>query len=137
MKQGVLITLASALLACGSDTTIFADPAGSTGSGGANAGGSGSGASGTGGAGASTGGGGAGEGGAGECVPGSTMRCYGGPDGTAGVGICTAGVATCNRDGTGYGRCEGEVLPATEDCNAAADEDCDGLAPPCSTGTHL
>ncbi|MGK3972631.1 MopE-related protein [Sorangium sp. So ce118] len=63
------------------------------------------------------------------CAPGSQVACpYSGPPGTQDVGRCTAGLRTCNESGTAYGPCEGEVLPAPEDCSAAEDEDCDGLA---------
>lgn len=60
------------------------------------------------------------------CVPGQEAACYDGPEGTAGAGICKAGTQTCQSDGT-YGACDGEVLPAAEDCDAPADEDCDGI----------
>lgn len=73
------------------------------------------------------------EGGAGcVCVPGSMQACYSGPAGSQNVGLCKAGVRACNALGTGYGACVGEVLPGVEDCNTAADENCDGVAPPCS-----
>ncbi|WP_438022584.1 MopE-related protein [Sorangium sp. So ce233] len=63
------------------------------------------------------------------CLPGSRVACpYSGPPGTQGVGRCTAGLRTCNESGTAYGPCEGEVLPAPEDCSVADDEDCDGVA---------
>ncbi|MGK3962514.1 MopE-related protein [Sorangium sp. So ce118] len=76
------------------------------------------------------GGGDGGQGGGGAvCAPGSQVACpYSGPPGTQGVGRCTAGLRTCDESGTAYGPCEGEVLPAPEDCSAAEDEDCDGLA---------
>ena len=62
-----------------------------------------------------------------SCVPGSTTPCYSGPPDTEGVGICSAGVKTCDSDGTSYGPCEGEVLPAPEEnCATPADDDCDG-----------
>ncbi|PKN32428.1 MAG: hypothetical protein CVU63_18835, partial [Deltaproteobacteria bacterium HGW-Deltaproteobacteria-20] len=66
------------------------------------------------------------------CAPGSTSTCYSGPSGTTGVGICASGAQTCNPLGTGYGPCQGEVLPATEDCSTPEDENCDGQTPPCS-----
>ncbi len=66
------------------------------------------------------------------CTPGSTMTCYSGPSGTVGIGMCTAGAQTCNALGTGYGPCQGEVLPAAEDCATPEDEDCDGQSPSCS-----
>lgn len=59
-----------------------------------------------------------------ECVPEATRSCYGGPDGTEGVGMCTAGTQTCQADGT-WGECIGEVRPQTETCNGQ-DDDCDG-----------
>jgi hypothetical protein len=58
--------------------------------------------------------------------------CYDGPAGTENKGLCQAGSRTCDADGAAYGPCSGEVLPATEDCATATDEDCDGLAPPCN-----
>ncbi|MBK9517921.1 MAG: hypothetical protein IPO09_11295 [Anaeromyxobacter sp.] len=54
--------------------------------------------------------------------------CYGGPTGTQGVGLCRAGVRTCqvNPDGGyGFSACQGEVLPTPEGCNGL-DDDCDG-----------
>jgi hypothetical protein len=66
------------------------------------------------------------------CKPGSTQSCYDGPPGTENVGICASGTATCANDGTGWGPCIGEILPAVENCLAAADEDCDGKAPKCT-----
>ena len=41
------------------------------------------------------------------CAPGSNAPCYTGPVGTAGVGACAAGVATCDATGTAYGACVG------------------------------
>ncbi|MCB9521647.1 MAG: hypothetical protein H6699_12365 [Myxococcales bacterium] len=49
-------------------------------------------------------------------------ECYGGPVGTAGVGVCVAGAQLCV-DGT-YASCEGEVRPSPEVCNGLND-DCD------------
>jgi hypothetical protein len=51
--------------------------------------------------------------------------------GTQGVGLCKAGTQTCNPQGTAYGPCAGEVTPKPENCATAADEDCNGSAPPC------
>ncbi len=62
----------------------------------------------------------------GTCFPGDQIRCYAGPEGTANVGICVSGLQTCLSDGSGYGPCEGEVLPAVEECNGL-DDDCDGV----------
>ena len=64
----------------------------------------------------------------GECTPGETRPCYSGPAGTQGVGICAAGVQTC--DATAYwgAACSGEIVPQVESCASPADEDCSGLA---------
>ena len=62
------------------------------------------------------------------CVPGTERPCYTGPPGTEGVGACRAGVAACLSDGSGYGQCRNEVLPACEDCATPEDESCDGRA---------
>jgi Beta-propeller repeat len=75
-------------------------------------------------------------GGAGECMPQAQAPCYDGPPGTEGVGICKAGIKTCNADGMTYGPCMGEIVPQPEDCATPIDEDCDGLAPSCK-GTCL
>ncbi|WAS92489.1 choice-of-anchor L domain-containing protein [Nannocystis punicea] len=62
-----------------------------------------------------------------QCTPNAVEDCYGGPAGTAGVGACKPGTRTCNPQGTGFGACEGEVLPATTDlCANTVDDDCDG-----------
>jgi hypothetical protein len=66
-----------------------------------------------------------GAGGGGVCNAGDTAPCYTGADGTQGMGLCVAGLATCLPDGTGFGPCEGEITPGTETCGPA-DEDCDG-----------
>jgi len=53
------------------------------------------------------------------------VRCYDGPDGTAGVGRCQAGMRAC-RDRE-LGSCTGSVLPRAEACdNEGSDDDCDG-----------
>jgi hypothetical protein len=63
------------------------------------------------------------------CLPNSTASCYSGPGGTQGVGLCKAGTKTCNAQGTAYGACQGEVLPAaSENCNTAGDDNCNGQA---------
>lgn len=59
------------------------------------------------------------------CSPGSTVSCYTGPAGTEGVGVCATGVATCLPDGSGFGGCDGQVLPGAELCNGL-DDSCDG-----------
>lgn len=71
------------------------------------------------------------------CAAGETRSCYNGPAGTSGVGLCAAGVASCLDDGTGFGPCQGEVLPATESCATPTDESCDGQIDegcPCTPG---
>ncbi|MEZ4441324.1 MAG: MopE-related protein, partial [Polyangiaceae bacterium] len=62
------------------------------------------------------------------CAPGEPSPCYTGPLGTAGVGVCSAGVQVCEPSGLGYGPCEGEVLPVAESCATLEDDDCDGGA---------
>jgi hypothetical protein len=90
-------------------------------------------------AGSATGAGGAGTGGAAgpgggaEC-PGETIPCYTGPQGTQGVGICKAGEQACEPDVGGVGPCEGEIVPAAEDCATPDDEDCDEAV---ECGEHL
>ncbi|WP_437730821.1 hypothetical protein [Sorangium sp. So ce1335] len=60
------------------------------------------------------------------CAPGAVEACpYGGPPGTVGVGVCSAGQRTCGADGR-WGACAGEVTPRAEDCATPADEDCSG-----------
>jgi len=68
--------------------------------------------------------------------------CYGGQEGTEGVGLCTAGTQHCS-GGFWLRSCEGEVRPSPELCNGE-DDDCDGvededprgnrLTQPCYTG---
>jgi hypothetical protein len=89
------------------------------------------GSGGEGGAGSTTGAG----GGAPFCVPGSTKPCYTGPEGTKDIGACKGGLATCDAQGSAFGPCAGEILPAVESCMTAIDEDCDGMTPPCSGAT--
>lgn len=60
------------------------------------------------------------------CAAGETIACYEGPEGTAGVGRCRAGVATCS-EGV-FGPCEGAIEPEPERCETADDDDCDGTA---------
>lgn len=82
-------------------------------------------------------GGGAGEGGSagaggGEpavCMSGTSVPCYSGAPGTENVGNCKGGMKTCLQDGSAYGPCMDEVVPAmSEDCGATGDEDCNGFA---------
>ena len=81
-----------------------------------------------------TGGGGTGGTGTMVCTPGATQACYTGPAPTMGKGTCKAGKETCLADGSGFGSCEGEVLPAAEDCTTAEDDDCDGTPNQASAG---
>ena len=61
------------------------------------------------------------------CVPGTTQACYQGNPGTAGVGPCKAGTQTCNANGISWSACAGgQVLPKSEICANAIDDDCDG-----------
>ena len=117
--------------------------AGGMGGGGAGGmGGGGAGGMGGGGAGGMGGGGAGGMGGASSassggliCTPGEMKSCYDGPGGTEGVGTCLGGTSTCLPDGSGFGPCAGEVLPATDDCKTAADEDCNGANAACPGST--
>lgn len=63
-----------------------------------------------------------------SCVPGDVVACYSGTPGTQDVGPCKGGTRTCNAAGTGWGDCEGEVLPAPDTCLNDVDDDCDGVA---------
>lgn len=62
------------------------------------------------------------------CTPGAMEPCYGGEPGTEGVGVCAAGVRTCELSGAAWGACEGEVTPSPEVCGDGLDQDCDGVA---------
>lgn len=62
-----------------------------------------------------------------DCTPGEKVACYEGPEGTEDAGVCLAGERTCGTEGA-LGPCDGQVLPALEDCDAPLDEDCDGVA---------
>jgi hypothetical protein len=59
------------------------------------------------------------------CRVGDTRACYSGARLSRGVGICTDGVQSCLPDGTGWGPCDGEVLPQAEQCNGL-DDNCNG-----------
>lgn len=99
------------------------------------AGGANQGAGGPGGTGTGTGGDGVGGDGQGgmqaQCAPAAIEDCYEGPSGTENVGPCVGGTRICQNDGT-WGACMGQVLPAGEDCQTPADEDCDGATPACA-----
>jgi hypothetical protein len=63
------------------------------------------------------------------CMPGATRSCYGGPGGTADIGICRTGSQTCDTlpDGSAsWSSCSGVVLPGTESCNGR-DDNCNGV----------
>jgi hypothetical protein len=62
------------------------------------------------------------------CEPASTQDCYEGDAATLGVGVCVAGIQTCDADGSAWGAGTGQVRPGTEDCATMGDEDCDGSA---------
>lgn len=62
------------------------------------------------------------------CVDGEEQHCYPGAALTRGVGICSTGLQRCVGGGEfgAWGPCEGAVLPTTEVCGDAIDQDCDG-----------
>jgi hypothetical protein len=62
------------------------------------------------------------------CTPGTTAACYSGPPSTEDIGTCASGTRACNSDGTAYGSCQGEILPASEVCGDGLDNDCDGVS---------
>jgi hypothetical protein len=70
------------------------------------------------------------------CVPGSQAPCYEGPGGTQNVGVCKGGQKTCLPSGTGYGACNGQVLPQPESCATPADDDCNGQALNCTAANQ-
>jgi len=55
------------------------------------------------------------------CTSGTQTSCI-----TDLPGVCSAGVATCLPDGTGYGFCVASVSPIIEVCGDGLDNDCDG-----------
>jgi hypothetical protein len=61
------------------------------------------------------------------CQPGETVECFSGLPEQKNVGLCAPGHQSCLPDGSGFGPCEGEVLPTQETCGNPGDEDCDGL----------
>lgn len=70
------------------------------------------------------------------CKEGESKACYEGPEGTAKVGLCKEGVATC-KAGV-WGACQGQVLPKAEICQNAQDDDCDGSVDEgCSSALNL
>lgn len=60
------------------------------------------------------------------CIPGAATGCFDGPVGTENIGMCKPGTKLCAADGNSFGPCEGQVLPASEDCATPVDDDCDG-----------
>ena len=73
---------------------------------------------------------------AGLCTPGASRQCaYTGPAGTEDVGECHAGTQTCNGTGTAWNACSGEVLPTAENYTQPEDEDCNGRAEVCPSGS--
>ncbi|MBX3273055.1 MAG: hypothetical protein KF729_22520 [Sandaracinaceae bacterium] len=61
------------------------------------------------------------------CACGDDQPCYGGPEGTQGVGVCAGGTQRCV-GGMLAPTCEDQVLPSAETCaNPDADDDCNGI----------
>ncbi|MDI3291746.1 DUF4215 domain-containing protein [Polyangium sp. 15x6] len=61
------------------------------------------------------------------CVPGTIGDCFGGPEAALGNTPCKRGKQLCIPEGTGYGECLGQTLPAPEVCSSGGvDDDCDG-----------
>jgi hypothetical protein len=77
------------------------------------------------------------DGGAGECNPdGAEEACYPGSPAARGIGECRDGTRVCE-SGT-WQACTGYVLPATEICDDALDNDCNGAGDdgcPCVAGS--
>jgi len=65
-------------------------------------------------------------GGGSVCEPNTSEACYSGPAGTEDMGVCQQGTHVCLEDGSGYGPCEGEVVPSAENCATVEDESCSG-----------
>jgi hypothetical protein len=62
-----------------------------------------------------------------KCFPSAVASCYGGAAGTQDVGVCKGGTATCNAQGTAWGVCAGEIVPALDICTDTLDNDCNGV----------
>jgi hypothetical protein len=58
-----------------------------------------------------------------DCIDETQQSCYSGPPGTEGIGICQAGIQTCDQGQ--WGPCTGDTTPAPEQCNGQ-DDDCNG-----------
>jgi hypothetical protein len=50
------------------------------------------------------------------CAPGDAQRCYEGPEGTEGAGLCHEGYQVCNPKGTAWGPCLLQVTPREAAC---------------------
>lgn len=59
-----------------------------------------------------------------DCEEGETRECYGGPEGTLGLGPCVAGLEVCS-GGRWPGICIGDIVPRAESCNDL-DDNCNG-----------
>jgi len=68
------------------------------------------------------------------CIEGQTQSCYSGPDGTQGVGPCSAGQQVCDVSGM-WGPCVGEVKPKSKELCNLVDDDCNGMADDMGTTT--
>lgn len=62
-----------------------------------------------------------------QCLPGTIEVCYTALPESLGKGPCVDGEQTCIADGSGFGPCEGEVIPITEICGNTIDDDCNGV----------
>jgi hypothetical protein len=63
----------------------------------------------------------------GLCAAGATQSCYtGAVPATQTVGICHAGVQTCDTNGK-FGACVGDQTPLAKNCNSSQDNDCNGM----------
>lgn len=62
-----------------------------------------------------------------DCQPGDTQECFTGAPEIVGVGVCSAGIQTCDDTGKWSAECADEVLPSGERCDGD-DNDCNGEA---------